>query len=258
MKNFIWPIYLIFIKKVDSTNKYLKKNKSIYYNKDWIIVWSKNQTKGRGVGKNNWISEKEKNLTFSIFIKSITLDTKKAYIINLLISNAIHKILFFHYKMLVWIKWPNDIILMNKKIGGILIENEIFFKKIKKIIVGIGLNVNQTNFDIQTNISSMKQIYNNHFHLDKLLYEIIYSIQNECFLFTSYGESFIRKYYIKFLYRKNKKTRFFIFNNSNCEIKGFTDGIIRNITNEGHLIVELLYNKKKISFFSQKEIKTFF
>ncbi|WP_113738220.1 biotin--[acetyl-CoA-carboxylase] ligase [Blattabacterium clevelandi] len=254
MKKIIWPIYLIFLQKVDSTNQYIKRN-ILKYIKNWTIVWSINQINGKGVGKNHWNTEKGKNLTFSIFLKSIIFPIDKGYIINLIISNAIHKTLFVYNKN-IWIKWPNDIILLNKKIGGILIENNVLYKKIYTIIIGIGLNVNQIKFDEKFQASSLKKILKKNFQLEQLFYELIYSIQKEWLFFMTYGEKFIRNYYINYLYMKDKISFFDIINN-NHKHKKITQGIIRNITKKGNLIIEFKKNNKLYSF-SQKKIKLIF
>ena len=64
------------------------------------------------------------------------------------------------------VKWPNDILSANKKIGGILIENTVKGKKINNSIIGIGLNVNQEKFpDSLKNVTSLKKITNKEFDL---------------------------------------------------------------------------------------------
>ncbi|WP_238784565.1 biotin--[acetyl-CoA-carboxylase] ligase [Blattabacterium cuenoti] len=207
-----------------------------------------NQTKGIGVGDNLWHSEKEKNLTFSIIFRPMNpFPIKKKYLINVITSNAIHKALLDYNKKKIWIKWPNDIILYSKKIGGILIENSIYLKKIYSSIIGIGLNVHQTEFKKEWNASSLKKFFNINFELDDIFYKIIYSIQKEYFLFTIYGENFVREYYINHLYLKDKTSLFYIH-----KINSFIQGTIRSITDQGFLIIE--FNKKFYSFY-QKEIK---
>ncbi|WP_185864306.1 biotin--[acetyl-CoA-carboxylase] ligase [Blattabacterium cuenoti] len=245
MKKLIWPIHLILLKKINSTNQYAKKYINIWNN--WTVIWTMNQTNGNGVGKNIWHSEKYKNLTFSIILKPIVpLSIEKKYIINIIISNAIQKILSYHYSNdLFSIKWPNDIILDNKKIGGILIENNVFSKKIYLSIIGIGLNINQTEFDEKWKATSLKKNLKVNSKLDYLFYEMILSIQKEYFLYIKFGEVFIRKYYINNLFLKNKSSLFYYK-------KKIFLGIIKSITNKGLLIIE--YNKK-YCFFFEKEIK---
>ncbi|WP_185871482.1 biotin--[acetyl-CoA-carboxylase] ligase [Blattabacterium cuenoti] len=253
MKKFIWPINLILLKEIDSTNQYAKKyihEKCKKYN--WIVIWTINQTKGVGMNNNLWYTEKKKDLTFSIIFKPIqVLHIKKIYIINIIISNAIHKILSECYnsknKEQIWIKWPNDIIINEKKVGGILIENSIFSKKIHTVISGIGLNVNHKKLKREWNASSLEEIFNINFDLDYLFYKIIFFIQKEYFLFTIYGEKFIREYYINHLYLKDKNSLFYIYKTNN-----YISGIIRSINDQGFLLIEF---DKKIDFFDQKEIK---
>ncbi|QIK16606.1 biotin--[acetyl-CoA-carboxylase] ligase [Blattabacterium sp. DPU] len=249
MKKFIWPINLIVLEKINSTNQYARKYISEY---NWTVIWTMNQTQGIGMDQKLWYTEKKKNLTFSIILKPIKiLYAKKKHIINIITSNAIHKILSKYYnqknKEKIWIKWPNDIIANNKKIGGILIENSIFSQKIHTIIIGIGLNVNQEQFSKNWNASSLKKIFDLNFDLDSLFYTIIYYIQKEYLFFTILGEKFIRKYYLTHLYLKDQISIFYIYKTNNYIL-----GIIRSITDQGFLIIEF---NKKFYFFDHKEIK---
>ncbi len=217
-----------------------------------MVIWTMNQTEGIGMNQNLWYVEKEKNLTFSIIFKPIqTLYITKIYAINIIISNAIHKTLSRYYnqknKEKIWIKWPNDIIINNKKIGGILIENKIFEKKIHTTIIGIGLNVYQKKLQKEWHASSLKKIFNLNFDLDYLFYEIIYFIQKEYLFFTIYGDKFIRKYYISHLYLKDQISYFYIYKTNN-----YISGIIRSITDQGFLVIEC---NKKLYFFYHKEIE---
>ncbi|BBA17335.1 biotin--[acetyl-CoA-carboxylase] ligase [Blattabacterium cuenoti] len=250
MKKLIWPINVIILKEVNSTNQYAKKYIHNRYN--WIIILTMNQTKGIGMNKNLWYAEKGKNLTFSIVFKPIKiLYIKKIYIMNLIVSNAIHKTLSECYnrnnKEKIWIKWPNDIIINNKKIGGILIENSIFSKKIHTIVIGIGLNVFQKEFQKEWNASSLKEIFNPNFDLDYLFYKIIYYFQKEYLFFIIHGEKNIRDYYLNYLYLKDKTSIFYIY-----KTNSYISGIIRSITDQGFLVIE---SNKKLYFFYQKEIK---
>ncbi|WP_185863079.1 biotin--[acetyl-CoA-carboxylase] ligase [Blattabacterium cuenoti] len=252
MKKFIWPINLITLKEINSTNQYARKFISKKHN--WIVIWTMNQTQGIGMRKNLWYTEKERNLTFSIVLKPIqTLYVKKMYVMNIVISNAIHKTLSECYnkknKEKIWIKWPNDIIINNKKVCGILIESCVFSQKIHTIIIGVGLNVDQKHFQKKWNASSLKEIFNLNFDLNYLFYKIIYFFQKEYLFFTIYGEKFIRKYYIDYLYLKNQVSIFYIF-----KTNSYISGIIRSVTDQGFLMVE---HNNRLYFFMEKEIEFF-
>ena len=114
MNDFIYPINLNKFKEIDSTNDYLKKAKNPA---NWTVILTDHQTKGRGQ-KGQWLSEKGTNLSFSIYITPNQLKAVNFFLLNKLICNAIHRVLFSFNKN-ISIKWPNDILLEEKKIAGI-------------------------------------------------------------------------------------------------------------------------------------------
>jgi len=130
---------------LDSTNlklKELTKNETL---PELSVVMARKQTKGRGQLGNSWESEAGKNLTFSILIKPLFIQIHQQFCITQLVTLALMDILKPLYNN-VSIKWPNDIYADNKKMGGILIENNIKGNNINESFIGIGLNLNQTIF----------------------------------------------------------------------------------------------------------------
>ena len=127
---------IIYFDTITSTNDYLIRLYKEFDIKSQLVVFSNKQTLGRGrIGK-KWFSGDGLSFSFSI---DLNKQLDKFYI-NMLVSLALVKILRkINLKALV--KYPNDIIIGNKKISGILIENISFFNK-KYSIIGIGLNVN--------------------------------------------------------------------------------------------------------------------
>ena len=136
----------IYMTECLSTNDYLLKLLKKKPYKEGTIVHTSYQTKGRGQRNNNWISEKNKNLTFS-FLLSPNIKLSSQFLLHILTSISLYKSLNSFNLNHVSIKWPNDIYVREKKIAGILIENLVFKKSIHRAVVGIGLNVNQTNFN---------------------------------------------------------------------------------------------------------------
>ncbi len=131
--------------QIPSTNDYLKalaKEKTI---PEGTVVLTKDQTAGRGQKGNTWSSEKNKNLTFSIYLKPSFLQAAKQFYLSMVTAVAIIEFLQT-YTIPAQIKWPNDILVQKKKICGILIENTLKGKSIGESIIGIGLNVKQQNF----------------------------------------------------------------------------------------------------------------
>ena len=135
----------IYSEKTGSTNSDAGR---IIHNGDAVegtIVRTGFQSAGRGQRGNNWESEKDKNLLFSIILFPTMIRPADQFIISKVISLGIKDFLltFIHDPK---IKWPNDIFTGNDKIAGILIENTITADTISSCIAGIGLNVNQERF----------------------------------------------------------------------------------------------------------------
>lgn len=148
---------LIVLDEIGSTNDYLKSQLSNFKPlPEWSAIMAKNQTNGRGQRENSWIVEPNSNLTFSFVLFPNYLNLQQHFIINMLISLGIIDWLKF-LNIIATIKWPNDILIGNKKIAGILIENISNSKEIKQSVIGIGVNVNQKQFleDLQHTASSL-------------------------------------------------------------------------------------------------------
>ncbi len=134
-------INIIYNKSVSSTNDLALKCEE-----PWSIFIAEEQTKGRGQKGSSWESEPGKNLTFSLVIKPDFVRVADQFYISKIVSLAIIEALE-DLDISAKIKWPNDIYVADKKICGILIENNITSSgSILKSVVGIGLNVNQELF----------------------------------------------------------------------------------------------------------------
>jgi len=105
------------------------------------------QTHGKGTANNVWESEPGKNILASIILYPDFLPAEKQFLLNKCISVAVLKCLKqFLPDEQVSIKWPNDLYVGTRKIGGILIKNTISGNVFQNCIVGIGLNINQESF----------------------------------------------------------------------------------------------------------------
>jgi BirA family biotin operon repressor/biotin-[acetyl-CoA-carboxylase] ligase len=110
------------------------------------IIYTENQTNGRGQRGNAWWSEPGKNLTFSLILQPHFLIPSEQFQLNVVISLAVLDVLST-YLLDIKVKWPNDIVQNSDgKLGGVLIENTIRHASIEYSIVGIGLNINQREF----------------------------------------------------------------------------------------------------------------
>lgn len=165
-KNIIWK------DNIGSTNTYLKssiQSGQIFDNGDIIIATD--QTHGKGRGTNNWESEPNKNLTFSIFLKPEFLKAEDQFLLNKAVSLGIFNFVKSTISdQKISIKWPNDIYINDKKVAGILIDNTISGNTIEHSIIGIGININQINFSKNLpNPVSLFNILNKEFNLEKCL-----------------------------------------------------------------------------------------
>ena len=168
---------LIKLDAIDSTNEFLKGLSNKQELENFTVVTAENQTKGKGQMGAVWASEAGKNLIMSVLVKGFLSDICEIYNLNIAVSLAVINVLETSKIPGLSIKWPNDILSYNKKIGGILIENSI--KSDGKIIsiVGLGLNVNQTNFENLPKASSLAVICNAQFDKEELLFSIMDKIE---------------------------------------------------------------------------------
>ena len=145
----------IFLDQIDSSNKYSKKLEKVL---PGTVVMAEEQTVGRGQHNKAWITEPCKNLTFSIIFTP--QQAERIPLLTLACASAIEDVVCKYYDTCsIDIKWPNDVLCDGKKIAGLLTEVIYNGNRIDRIVVGIGLNVNQEKFngelkDIATAIKS--------------------------------------------------------------------------------------------------------
>lgn len=239
---------IIKLNAIDSTNSFLK---DLVLNSDvenLTTVVTKNQTSGRGQTDAKWHSEPFKNLTFSTFVAFSDFKIEHKKYLNFAISLAVYEVLATKNITKLAIKWPNDIMSANQKICGILIENTFIGSTIKNSVIGIGLNVNQTNFPkYLNNTTSLKLETGLHFSLNELLYEILESIKTQIHLLESKKLALLEKKYLKVLYKKNTPTMF-----KDSQGKIFM-GKITDISIDGNLLIEL--EDETIKEFGIKEVR---
>jgi len=161
------------IDAIDSTNLALKRK----YHKGSVrhgdVLWAMNQFKGKGQRASQWVSEPNKNLTFSIYLSQEKLTLPSIFVLNCWVALAVKDALISFGIPNVSIKWPNDILSENKKVCGLLIENLYRGVKHEASIVGIGLNVNQINFGALGKASSMRLSSGRVFDLEEVLHQVL-------------------------------------------------------------------------------------
>lgn len=219
---------LIKLSSVDSTNNYLKKVAS---NSEPLpegtVIMADNQFAGRGQQQNIWHAEAGKNLTFSIWLKPDCLLAGQHFVLNMLVCVALNNALAKYLPVDLTIKWPNDIYFKDHKIGGILIENAIMGNKIKNSIIGIGLNVNQRDFQhtMLGKAASIAQILQQDVNLMVLLNEICIQIEQLYLRVKTVGHDFLKELYTNKLYRLNQLA---FYRDKDRVFEGKIEGISEN------------------------------
>lgn len=199
----------IHLSSIDSTNTYLKEN----YEKldNYTFVSTDEQTNGRGRNSRVWKSENGKNLLFSllIFEKKLIEDFKE---ISILSAYSIIQVLEKLGINNLSIKWPNDIYYKDKKICGILLE-AVTKSKMECLIVGVGLNVNQKEFNDEylTTPTSIMNVTNKEIDINQLKEDIYNQLINN--LEAKKNNKDFYEEISKYDYLKNKEAYALIENN---------------------------------------------
>lgn len=164
---------IIELEETVSTNLYLRDRLLEEKLSEYTIVSTNFQTSGRGQKGNSWSSNRGENLLFSILIFPNMIVANEQFIISQIVALSIRNVLS-RITDGVMVKWPNDIYCNEKKIAGILIENNLFGKTIESSIIGIGININQKIFTTDLiNPVSLFQITGKEFNRDSILEEIL-------------------------------------------------------------------------------------
>ena len=213
---------IIKLDAIDSTNDWLKEKFLQGNCIEGDLVWVNDQTNGRGQRDNRWISAAGKNLTFSLFKVFGKLLVRDQFLINCSVTLAILMALKEINIPDLSLKWPNDILSGNKKIGGVLIENFVRGERFSGTIVGVGLNVNQDNFDLFPKASSILMLTQKEQHLDELLKRILEKFNDFFEQCKSENKIELINQYQANLYMKDQWVD---FENSDSTLKGKIKGI---------------------------------
>mgnify|MGYP003531362180 FL=1 len=237
---------LIKLDAIDSTNEFLKGLSNNNLLENFTVVTAENQTKGKGQMGAIWDSEPSKNLIMSVLVADFVTDINQIFDINIVVSVSILQVLEDFSIPELSIKWPNDIMSYNKKIGGILIENSIKSDGSINSIVGLGLNVNQINFENLPKASSLAIICKKAFDKKEILLKIIENLEENIQNWGQNSNLFWSEY-TNTLFKKGVPMPFSDENQQNFM------GIIQGVSSIGKL--QILLEDDSISEFDIKEIQ---
>lgn len=235
------------LQKVDSTNAYLQYYiaSSAEIPPEGFTVTADEQFAGRGQMGARWDAAEGQNITASILLYPKFLLPKQVFYLNKAIAIAVRNCVAL-FAGDVKIKWPNDIYVHNKKIAGILIENSLSSHAVLQSIIGIGINVNQTEFDASIpNPVSLRMLSKKVYEPEEIFHALCYEIEKNYLLLRSMQFKKIDTFYHENLLGYNEEN-VFLFDGKTYK------GIIRGVNENGKLMVE---TDKEIFEFGVKEVR---
>ena len=166
--------------EITSTNDWLMTRISNQKFHEGTVAFASVQTNGKGQRGSQWFSQPYKSLTFSVLLKPRFLSPIHAFDLSicvaLALSDSLNK-LRSGFK----IKWPNDLLIDGKKIGGILCETKIEKNDIKNMVIGVGVNVNESiaehDESIQKNLTTMFEVSKHPHQRELIVAEFINSFE---------------------------------------------------------------------------------
>ena len=160
---------VIKVSSVDSTNNYAAKLLNQTKVPFGTVIMAHYQTNGKGQRNTIWSSNGGDNLLMSVLLDLSFIPSEKIFFLSKSIALAIRAAVVDVIGIESHLKWPNDVLIDNKKIAGVLIENQWKKSNIVSSVVGVGLNVNQVDFQESFSATSLKKITNKNYNVDNIL-----------------------------------------------------------------------------------------
>lgn len=239
---------IIKLNATTSTNEYLKYKRAKGDCRDGDLVWTTHQTAGRGRLNKTWESEPHKNIAMSVYRDYDENPPQFPYLISVAFSVAILRGLDRLGVPELKIKWPNDILSCNKKIGGILIENRVSKGVVKDSVIGFGLNVNQKHFENLDHAASLHTVTQKKWEIDLVLQSLCVFFKEALYLDFNKNNASLLASFNSFLWQRNLQSMF-------EGTEGFFKGLPLEVNHEGQLkIINLETDRVSLLDFSESKM----
>lgn len=216
----------------DSTNEEVKRLGNAGA-EEGTVIWADRQTAGKGRRGRSWYSDATDNLYFTILLRP-QISPDKASMLTLVMAHAVAVAIREYTGLEAQIKWPNDIVVADKKVCGILCEMKLAGTDLDYCVAGVGVNVGKQEFaeDIQDKATSLEEQLGSTLDREGLLLAIVDRFEKGYERFLGYEDlSFLREEYNEWLVNQNRQVRV-------LEPQGEYEGVAKGITATGELLVE--------------------
>jgi BirA family biotin operon repressor/biotin-[acetyl-CoA-carboxylase] ligase len=235
---------ILQLDSVDSTNNYVAKILSTEDIPHGSVIMAVEQTAGRGQRGSIWISNPGENLLLTILLRPANLSVSDQFRLTQFASLALLDLLE-GYGISSSIKWPNDLLVNDHKIAGMLIENQVTSNRITNVLLGIGLNVNQTNFNelCATSIYTVTRVK---YTLMDVAFSLFSALNKYWKLLQDRSFSVLDDKYQRMLYKRNVSTYFY-------DHQGVFEGTIVGTTDQG--LLTIMGRNDELRSYDLKEVK---
>lgn len=193
------------LEQLESTNSFAQELLAKSTPPEGTVISTYNQSQGRGQIGSFWESAPGRNISLSALFYPKFLSPNQQFLFNQAMSLAVRSFLAPHIDADVVVKWPNDIMVNDKKLGGILIQNSISTKQVLSSIVGIGINVNQKIFNQAPNPTSLSLLKGKFFDLNDLRQQLFVALEHYYLRLKSLDFKGIEQEYLDHLYLYEKE-----------------------------------------------------
>ncbi len=232
---------------IPSTNQYCIELLSKSNPKPFTVISADFQTAGVGQIGSKWVSDSGQNALMSIIIYPTFINVLESFKLQFLASLACVEVLTpFIEGNKVSVKWPNDILVDQKKIAGVLIRNIFMGSSIRSSVIGFGLNVNQMDFaGVEQPVASMKSTTGADYDVPEIRNLLCEKFKTLYGLLEN-GKS-LKELYLMMLYGYEEPFSFY-----DMKEQSYKQGEITDVLGSGHLMVRVGTVVEKYDF---KEIK---